>query len=1331
MARHRCSRGLLGRALLLGWCGLAVSGGARAEDSEARRLILVTFERRAPARFAGNGPVYGKFLAERRAEIHSLLFAGGQPRVRSGDMIALFSDGAPAGFTGGLRLPARAKDREIMEALAPMLQAPGEPPASAARVLWLGQSDGAPFAATLDEALRRHVTCPLAGLAGLCVDERRPQGRWGTAEYSRPLLTLPLQLDLALRGVEARGWPAPTEVLWVWVQVGQRVNEINSLAAELVRDFGPDRALILERYHRAVSVNLDIDLVETGIPQPPEGGGVTLWRLSASRLDRFTASDQSEALVLRRREGEAWRDLPDDPRTVTTVRRSLDRLLEPGPFQVSLRPEAGAMGARLVAVTGRAVCRQRGEPVREVALELPLRPQGDLALLSDDSERRLEELQAACLPPQGIWHRLRRELGEGINRAEIEIRIQAKLGPPANSFRTPPIQVATSAVRSWRHEPLRAVDLLAYGLFLGLTLSTSIGGWHLLSYWRHPTELDLVLVDPSGRAVTPDTPLAFDPGNAAAGLPELRAVLMRRQGRPRSGEFTVQLEARGLQSEIPLASGSSSADLVVLRNAGDAVRRSNAPALSLPLRGIPGRDGLGLSSEPLQLLVPSEIPDVDRMPVDEPRHAGIEISAAVEVHSPDFLPLRRRFYIPCAITVRRAPALPPVLRLVIRQGFLFRGLRPLSEPRPIRLGGLAVHHRAERASGARPWPVRLDLQVSASLITQGGAKLDLPIFFVDPEVRSRMVGPVLSRVVDRPEEDLSISLAPLAPEVTAAGPGTVEIDIVGTWREVQDGVEGPPQPLAVNRESLPFYPVETTLHGIAVDFGTSATRLASLTEGEMPEATQFIAVPADLVAKPEPTGELVSEVAVDAEGRVIAAGSEAHLVVMLQKDGATLLSSLKEELLGKPDNRVWRAAEQVIALLAGCIEGPRQDPARSLWLGSFIHDRWRFTTSSPSPDLRYLLLVTIPDTFSAAEQERFLGYFARWQGNVGILPLREAEAVVFGALIAGDGSCPPTALVVDVGAGTVDYAAVRSDFTAVGDLERMQILGLSVSRQAGNAYDRALQAFLNRRDGHEERTVRELKEHKEKTYTDPEASGEGTTKDMEDFLPSPELREHLDRAIADPLAALLGRLCLQPAEGPLRFDQVILSGRGSLALGWKRHLVAKLRELGLVEGEERVWLRWLDEGTRAVRADRLKGAVSRGALALISAHQARIVTSREILRDHVVLMAQTQTNRYEAWHLLSAGELLPVEGLEASAALGDWIRARLVFSSHPPVETPGAPPEMVRTAAELWRAVARPDSLEGGLPGLQVVIAREIDLARAGPRLEIRVFPGGRLEASF
>ncbi|HWM94239.1 MAG TPA: hypothetical protein VN493_26015 [Thermoanaerobaculia bacterium] len=1313
------------RAFLLGWCGLALASGAVAEDSGARRLVLVTFERRAPALFAADSPAYGRFLAERRDEVLSLLFAGEEPRIHAGDMVALFSDGAPAGFPGALQLPARATDAEVMAALAPMLQAPGPAPSSAAGVLWLGRSEGAPFAAATDEALRRHVTCPLTGLAGLCADEKQPQKPLGTAEYSRPLLTLPLQLDLALRSVEARDWPAPTEVLWVWVQVGHRVNEINSLAAELVRDFGPDRALILERFRRGVLANLDIDLLETGVDQPVEGGGVTLWRLTASRLDPFAASDQREPLVLQRRDGEAWRDLPSDPTMVTTVRQALDRLLEPGPFRVSLQPEAVAMRARLVAVTGYAVCRQGGVPSRREALELSLRPQGELALLSGDSERRLEELQAACLPPQGIWDRLRRELGDGIDRAEIEIGIQAKLAPPASSFRPPLIQVATSAVRSWRHEPLRAVDLLAYSLFLGLTLSTSIGGWQLLSYCRRPTELDLVLVDASGHALTPDTPLAFDPGDAAA-LPELRAILVRRQGRPRSGSFALELEARGLQSEIPLAAGASSTDLVVLRTTGNPARRSNSLALPLSLQGIPGRDGLGLPSEPLQLFVPPEVLDVDRLPVGEPRRAGIEISAAVQTRHPGFLPLQRRFYIPCVITVRRASARPPALRLVIRQGFLFRGLRPLFEREPIRLGGLVVHHRAEPASGARPWPVRLNLQVSASLVARGGAQVKLPITFADGRV-----GAVLSRVIDRPEEDLQLSLEPLAPAVVAAGPGTVKIETLGTWQEIQDGVEGPPQPLAACQESLAFYPIDTTLHGIAVDFGTSATRLASLTEGEMPEATQFIAVPADLVEKPELTGELVSEVAIDAQGRVIAAGSEAFRIAAQKQ--AALLPSLKEELLARSGDRGWQAAEQVIALLAGCIEGPRQDPSRSLARGRFIGDGWRFTQKSVSPGLRYLLLVTIPDTFGSAEQERFLGYFRGWQGSVGVLPLREAEAVVFGALIAGDGSRPRTTLVVDVGAGTVDYAVVRSDFTAVGDLEKMQILGLSVSRQAGNAYDRALQEFL-KIPGDSPEIRRNVREVKEKAYGDPEASGEKETTDMERFLNSQELHEHLDRAIDDPLEALLGRLCLLPDRQPLRFDQVVLSGRGSLALGWKTRLVVKLREFGLVEGEERIWLRWLSKGkvTRAERADRLKGAVARGALALISAHQARIVTSREILRDHVVLVAQTRTSHYEAWRLLSAGEALPGEGLEAQIALGDWISALLVFSSHPPIETSGASPDRARPAADLWRAATLPSYSEDGVPsGLQVVVVREIDPTRASPHLEIRVFPGGRLEATF
>lgn len=1319
--------------LILGAFLATFGAAARAEGPAGPRLAIVTFERRAADVFKGRPAAYGEFLLARRKEVRSLLF-GPQGRLAKGDVVVLLTDGAPAAFTRTLRLAPDASEAEVMEALDTLLQVPGESsikPGVPPRLLWSGRWEGDGFPQEVDAALRRHVTCPLAGLPAYCTDESRPRSP-GTASFSRPLLSLPRQLDLGLREIEKEGWPAPLEVLWIWVQAGERFNDLNSLAAELDRDFPPDTAQALKRYRHTVLGDLDVDyLADAEVPEPPEGGGVTCWRLSAVHLDGFTASRQIPSLRLEQRSGEGWREIRPTRTPVTKVLQPAAPLLETPALRVGLRPEARA-ASRLTALTGTARCFRDGPAaIAEEALTFAVEaPQS--ARLTPDSERRLDALAKGCLPAQGLFYRLGRELGQGEDQARLQIEAQATLDvPPGQLFRTPPIAVAASQDWSWRYEPLRTAEHILLFIVLLLLLATLAGAVQLFTYMKAPTELDLVLIGEAGEALSAERPLAFQPGGGPVDRPGFRAALVRRSGRSRHGRFTLRLEARGFPAEIPLVAGRSSRDVIVLRRKpGTQPVRTNAP-VTFQQSGSPGRAAHGLQGEPLELFVPEEVLDVDRMPVDTPQLAGLEIAATVEPQHTGFRSFQRTFYFPCTVTIHRATALPPALQLVPRQGFLYRGLRPLLGGGSVSLGVLRIRHRADATGSARPWPVRLQLRLSAVLLREAMEPLRLTVGFEGAGQRS----PALEQVLDGPQADLPVWVEPLDRSAAGGTSGQVRIEVTGVWSEIHGDIEGPALPLSPSHQEIPWYPT-MALHGVAVDFGTSATRLAFLAENQLPQQAMCIAVPADLILDLEAgkeSGELISEVALDKRGTVAAAGAEAF-TFSLQKS-LELLPSLKERLIDQPDSRMWRAAEQVIALLAERIEGPRRDPARALRLARVRRDRWLFQELVLPRGLRYLLLVTIPDTFGAAEQKRFLGCFSAWKGLLDILPLREAEAVVYGALIEGSGGRPESTLVVDVGAGTVDYAAVRSVFDQVGELQEIRIEGLSVSRAAGSAYGRALRAYVEKvkvlgtlTPASDDRTLREFKE---KNLTASEVGGP-ISGEWQEFLASSELRQHLQEAIVQPLAALSGRLCLQEGWSSPSFDQVILTGRGSLAAGWKATLVEQLGGLGWVKGEERQWLRWLSDGTPAERSDRLKGAVVRGALALIGAHQARIQRSTDILRDHLVFLLQQGPTRFSAQLLAPAGHPLTNGGFASAVPVGDWMAARLVLASHPPQGAPGVPDGRSVSAAALWIRSSGGGAAEDNGSSLQIAASQDIGTVPRGARaLEVRARSSGEMEWRF
>jgi hypothetical protein len=1267
-------------------------------DTAGTRLVIVTFERRAAAYFRTHPEEYGPFLGARRQEVLDLLFGPGEAGVRPGDYVALMADGADAGFPAATGLGAGSSPADVAARLRPMISLPGAPPGPGGRV-WLRQVSDTVGRAETDAALRTLVTCPLAGYRGMC-DEAAAPAPGATSGFSRPLLTFPVQYMLAADALRARAGVQPDRVHWIWVQVGERFNEINSLVPEIRRDFHPPEAARAVLAFRDSTLRaLEFRFVsETAAPG---GGGVTVWEIASAGLHALARPDAAPLAFRDARTGAA---IPAVSQAATSFHRPAPPLLRGGGLRVVLDPGAAAASGGLLRVQGDAACASPGGDPRALALEWVVDPDRRGAALAPRSADALARLARGCLPPQGFLSRLGREVAGDSAATALRVAVRAQIAPPprADGLASPPLPTTATLQRAWRHAPLRTAEAVLHllGLVAFVTALGALAWW--IRFRLSPTELDVELRTPGGAPVTAGTVVALSPGRNAP-APELEVAVVHRGGPARPWTHHLALGARALQADVPILPGADAARLVVVSAGGASTEDEGG----LRLRG-QGSDRGGAPAR-VALSIPDDVLDLDRAPVGVPLRGGVEV--AVELASPTarVRGRRRTFYVPCAITVGRVPADEPGLRVEPLQVYLYRGLRP-DPVAPVdagtRVGSLRIAHRADPRSGARPYGVRLRLALSARLRDETGA--DAGPVRAALGSRALPAQDTLEVEVDAPEHEIPLYLWPADAAALGARSGTVEIEVGGSWEEFGDGRHTEPRPLASAREGVAWYPVET-LYGVAVDFGTSATRLAFLREGMPAERTMGIAVPVELVpealsqgdgaaAPVELSGELASGVAVDAAGRLRAAGASA----LIRGRGWEVLSSLKQALMDPAAGATeWQAARQVIDRLGDWVERKEGGGAR-LELCRWRDGAWQIHPHVVPPPFRYLLLATVPDTFDHQAQARFAACFERWQGRVSVLPLREAEAVVFGALMREPEHQPARTLVVDVGAGTVDYAAVRAAFDGQGVLAELRVEGLAVSRAAGNAYDEALATHLDQRS----LAPRRWRETKERWYLDPEGSGRPLSPEAAAFLESPRLRAHLDAAVAVPLDALLGRLAHQEAWKDARFDRVILSGRGSLAAGWKARLVTELRARGRVpDAPEAAWLSWLEPGSPDVRADRLKAAVAEGALALISHNQARIQTSRDILRDHVVLVAQSAAGRFRSELVAAAGEVLSPGGIARRVRVGDWLDAKLVLSSHLPGDNgSGAPADL------LWRKGVAGEIDDGAGPAPVVRLGVDIPI---------------------
>jgi hypothetical protein len=1317
-------------------CGLALALLAlpAAGQDEGRTLVVVTWERRVGSPFGAHPEAYGDSLAVWRGQVLDLLFADGAagpgtgPLVLPGDAVALFADGATEEFPGRAPLTRESSGERVGQVLRQMLTLPGAPgePAPAFRLL---HASGAGDRERVDAEIRAAITCRLASAPPDCATERGGGGPGTEARaFSRPLLTFPEQYAAASAAFARDRGELPASVYWIWVQVGGRVNEVNSLAAEIVRDFGDSPAgRAVEGHHARAARSMTFRLLGRG-GRPGAEGGVALWKVTSASLERMMNPPASLPLALQARSDSTWRavDPRYDPRP--GFFESTSGLLPSGSLRVVLAPPRPVAQGDLLRLQARLLCTRPGEsPDTMVLAPDAWVLRGETASLDARAADQVHAHAARCLPSQAFGAKLRRQAFRRRVPVDWKMEVAALVGPRPDTaaLAAPPVLTVLELRRSWAQSLLGLTEYLILAACAVAALGV-LGwwGWHFLS----PTVLAPVLLGADGAPFAPGAPLPLATGGGAPTA--VRLALQRRSGRRRGGRVTVPVWGTGLQAEVPLRPDAEAARVVEVRTptAGAAGRQASPLRVQVPVQR-------GAGAAPLALYAPDSVVDVDRAPVGVPLRAGIEVEVG-GVAAGGIRVLPGSFYLPCTLRLGHVPVRrPPRVLVRLDQGYLYRGLR--IDPRewsadvPLELGTLRLLHPAEPGVTARPYPVRLELKARARAgALAGGRDVAVPV-----RAAIRHAGQAaaeLSLLLDRAELDLPLEVFPAELLDVAARTGRLEVEVRGFWSEVRENVELEARPLESARESVRVYPGEQ-IHGVAVDFGTSATRMAFLGDMEGPERVAAVCIPDPLIpADPDSNpeewpGELDSEVGVDAEGHVVKAGDRGRLAT----DGHGF-DSLKQALMDNPgDQAAWIAAGEVIGRLGELVEREGGNVRLARWVDGI----WRpYSRPLPAP-LRYLLLVTVPDSFTHAEQSALMERFAGWRSAVEVFPLREAEAVVYGFLRRGKGSRPARTLVVDVGAGTVDYAAVRCTFA--GDtLAEIAVEGLAVSRAAGNRFDEAVGAFLGVVGG----GARKLRGIKETRFTDPEALHADPDPEVARFLADDTAREYFRAAIDTPLDALLGRLSLQPAWAPPGFDQVVLSGRGSLGAGWKQHLAEALTTRGLVPaGAERAWLHWLGagegRGANRVRAqaERLKGAVAEGALALLAFEQTRIQTSRDILRDHLILITQN-TEGFRARLLLRAGEPVPEAGVPAEPVNWEgWARAWLVYSSHPPLNAvPGVPGY---DAERLWRAIGGKGAASEGQGVPEVRQAAPPPRPRPGEErgavLRVRVERGGVVRWTF
>jgi hypothetical protein len=1248
--------------------GFAQNDASAVISPAWRRVIIVGFERRIPEEAKHE---VGPRLAALREQVVRVI---SKQMARQGDHIFLFADGiAPEEFgclvrgescKPGLRqLEWRRGPQTVKTFLAAMLKLPVVGGGHQDRVTGPAGSefvhliyDGNPI--QIDCAIRREITAPMTDLPRMadpnCPAEGVESQRSETRSLSRVELSFPVQFSEALSTIQEKHLVA--EVYWIWALLHEKQYEISEITQATARDFGRQVAPYVDDYFRKANSDYSRDAAQ---PIVMDGG---------SSLTSFQVK---------------WK------RTEDAIKQ-----LRLTPSPVELRIGTGRMvpGAQDLNIE-RSIAGRSWEPKLDnlkVEASLPVANPAKLLAGAIRSTTAFESVprvfESAAVPAVNNVVQVRDERIETV-LAELmrsptfryrTIHMQVDLlvsGPRANpDYGMEPIPGLHYPGRDIRVRirPPAVWEMVIYGTLLWFLAALAWKIFRPQPFDLRPSQNSLEWTLPPDGKMLREVTLTG------------RSDQWHRRIRPARTSVSITwqfLPALGL----PIRDGSP----VRLEVGGnDVVQMKN---LQRTIRWAPGtrRNPKPILRLDLTLNPAAFVPE--RMDAPGKFRCLIKCDASVTPHGfPRLIRENHAFNIDVLINITEDLPAPKIWFEIDSQ------YRRLGFDGTEGSFGTLLVENLPRAKGGVARTIEFNAKIEVEKNAYGR---DLVIRFLNTKSRD-----LNASVQNGERPTFPISLR-YDGEVSVAEPLELRGAIVVHWIDTGTGVKTPERlPL-----TLSWLPVPTRLVGI--DIGTSGTRLfiqnsdpALLYRDDQLEFPMRVINPEDSYKLPEfPSMVLIHR------GQVLRAGSPQ--VFIAQKSGMKLGESPKAAVLSAVSREERESAradmESYIKALGVCWAAIRQE----------------------NPDIKHVsVVVTIPWSFTAETSAWYCEAIKEaFAGCALVAPVREAEAAAYFHLLyehllaAGRRSGRPRnrrfrTLVIDLGAGTTDYAVISTS-SPQGYVEKLRILTHTYSLWAGNRYDQTLLKRVFKSDDAAERLphdrqvrdeIRLFKEHRlERMLSESDVPsypqiGSPVHTSRAAFMKAME--PFFENAISVPLRKVYTQLDLR-GEGNW-IDEVLLAGRGFFAAGCQERVQKDVETLFRPnEDTAKIAIRPL------AMAD-APWAIARGALTFGRSGDVTVDDSDLMASCDIALLADTQGRPEMRW-LQTIGE--PISPRDESIDFEDDVRAAWILAGRP---------ALAEDQAAVYLARLR----TGQDPGNGVMVCATWRREQAARAIRVRVFGNERAE---
>jgi len=1286
--------------------GLFPAIGLRAQKtadtpsaSAAPKLVIVTVERRVPRNTGEND--YRKFLQDQRGQLLNLLFDRGTLQLNDGDMVALTTDGVEKSRVSQL-VNTHGDVENVGRSLVQMLEIPGR----TRDKIWLGTISKSLDRGALDDTIRLLVTCPLTNAPGLC-SERTGYGRPAASRsFSRPLLTMPTAVRLTLEEIRRRQLPEPREVFWLWVQVGTRTNEINGLVEEIRRDFtGDTRRKVLEYWDSRMAL-LNVSYIPwASAPSATGNGGISAWSVASTSIRAHQLDTRALPILMTGRVG-GLNIAVDSIRTVSErmILRS-DALWETGSIRLQLDTANVQIGNLsppvLVSASARARCRTDGSDYSDSTVQLNFDLIGNrrAAELDDTSMQTLWEFGKSCQAERALLSRLGASLfGGKVPSRKLLLMVSAFFAADSNGSGLP--GTAWTSVRERAFAPQSAsvgnVSMALFSVLVSLLIGSALV--FIKAYFLDPSDYELYVGDEDDRSIDAQGRTLTIEKLASTNITPIPVNVRLLRGRARTASFAVNVVSTTLSHNVPML-GSDFGSLLLVHHTLEQTRLDNGRLSLSGLSKTEQKQGARIA-EIHAVMNPAAI---DFLSVRANVRYELSIKSRIEVTKTTLMTIPGVVrHTPLYFEFNTSGALRPVLQLHLNQTTRYRGisLRDIVESEGEALGLGAVQISRLPVAGHVSNPVNLKIYGVARLRVTGNNS-DVPITCAI-RFGSKLPGDefIELNAHDQPEFHVPVLMSLKLPKDNAWRSAELLIELSGQWQDALVA-EAPIEQLAKVSASAWFYRA-SNIYNVGLDIGTSATRMLIERQGD--EARALVGLPGDLCHASAPAylrteqayveasvlgGELVSAILTDSDcQRLQSAGCLAQKIHDMTGKGL-YMPSLKAWLLHDPNNQ---EAMKVQALFSEAL----QRTFSPAWAGvdselvvcdfnefsvDAQRDQWRKWSVRLPAGSCYVLVLTVPDSYSMTQRNRLVSLFGQWPGCLRAVTLREAEAaVLYFAAQRRQHAIGEYTLVVDVGAGTVDYAMVRTHRTKANEIGEIQVIATAVSFAAGDAANDALAVHL--KSGEQDRRV--IREKKEQVYSDIKSLVDYSAEKHE-FMISPSYEQFMHNAIDVPLAQLKGRLAQSAGFSKAKTTAIILTGRGSLLAGMRSHLNRAVRTASLMGSAVDVQTTWDAQSLQNRVSFNLKQAVVEGAISLLSQYRVHFTSSSDFQRDHLLLIGlQHDADRLHAGVIIAPART-PCAVLEQGVAIDyrSFIEAKLIYSAVLPVSDGGSDPDV--TWESIWR----------------------------------------------